>query len=280
MIEQHAHKRQSIDWAIIGVYLALVLIGWLNIYASVHSSEATSLFDWASRAGKQFVWILTSLGLATFILFLLPPRLWEGISIPFYIVVTFLLVVVIFVSNDVKGSHSWFDLGPIRFQPAEISKISTSLLLSLVLSQQNFRLAQFKHFMLAAAIIALLIGKTISISTIVLVIKILVRITVYHGIMIAYGKSCYIQILPANSDAVSAVSLTTEVDYRLCAIGSCDGNHIVGIARTVNLKCSSQIVLSIGNVQFIASLEFIDSRCQIIGRSNVVYLSPCYLWQG
>ena len=155
MIEQHAHKRQSIDWAIIGVYLALVLIGWVNIYASVHSSEGTSIFDWASRAGKQFVWILTSMGLATIILFILPPRLWEGISIPFYILVVFLLVLVIFVSNDVKGSHSWFDLGPIRFQPAEISKISTSLLLSLVLSQQNFRLSRFKDFMLAAFIIVL-----------------------------------------------------------------------------------------------------------------------------
>ena len=43
MIEQHAHKRQSIDWAMIGVYLALVLIGWLNIYASVHSSEPASI---------------------------------------------------------------------------------------------------------------------------------------------------------------------------------------------------------------------------------------------
>ncbi len=155
MIEQHAHKRQSIDWAIIGVYLALVLIGWVNIYASVHSSEGTSIFDWASRAGKQFVWILTSIGLATIILFILPPRLWEGISIPFYILVVFLLVIVIFVSSDVKGSHSWFDLGPIRFQPAEISKISTSLLLSLVLSQQNFRLSRFKDFMLAAFIIVL-----------------------------------------------------------------------------------------------------------------------------
>ena len=31
MIEQHAHKRQSIDWAIIGVYLALVLIGFYDI---------------------------------------------------------------------------------------------------------------------------------------------------------------------------------------------------------------------------------------------------------
>ncbi len=153
MIEQHAHKRQSIDWALIGVYLLLVLIGWLNIYASVHSSEPASMFAWSSRAGKQFVWILSSLGLAALILFVLPPRLWEGICIPFYILVVFLLVVVIFVSSDVKGSHSWFDLGPIRFQPAEISKISTSLLLSYVLSLQNFRLSNFKNFMLAAAII-------------------------------------------------------------------------------------------------------------------------------
>ena len=155
MIEQHAHKRQSIDWAMIGVYLALVLIGWLNIYASVHSSEPASILAWSSRAGKQFVWILTSLGLAAIILFVLPPRLWEGICIPFYILVVFLLIVVIFVSSDVKGSHSWFDLGPIRFQPAEISKISTSLLLSFVLSQQNFRLSRFKDFMLAAAVIVL-----------------------------------------------------------------------------------------------------------------------------
>ena len=155
MIEQHAHKRQSIDWAMIGVYLALVLIGWLNIYASVHSSEPASILAWSSRAGKQFVWILTSLGLAAIILFVLPPRLWEGICIPFYILVVFLLIVVIFVSSDVKGSHSWFDLGPIRFQPAEISKISTSLLLSFVLSQQNFRLSNFKDFMLAAAVIVL-----------------------------------------------------------------------------------------------------------------------------
>ena len=155
MIEPHAHKRQSIDWSLVGVYLVLVLIGWLNIYASVHSSEPSSMIDWASRAGKQFVWILTSLGLAGIILFALPPRLWEGICIPFYILVLALLVVVIFVSSDVKGSHSWFDLGPIRFQPAEISKISTSLLLSLVMSQQNFRLAAFRDFLVAAAVILL-----------------------------------------------------------------------------------------------------------------------------
>ncbi len=155
MIENDTHKRQSVDWALIGVYILLVLIGWVNIYAAVHSENPASIFAWESRAGKQFVWILTSFSLATLILFILPARLWEGVCIPFYLFVLALLVLVIFVSSDVKGSHSWFNLGPVRFQPAEISKISTSLLLSYLMSQQGFRITRFKDFVLAALVIGI-----------------------------------------------------------------------------------------------------------------------------
>ncbi len=153
MIENDPHKRQSVDWALIGVYILLVLIGWVNIFAAVHSENPSSIFDWACRSGKQFIWILTSFSLAAIILFVLPARLWEGVCIPFYLFVLGLLVLVIFVSNDVKGSHSWFDLGPVRFQPAEISKISTSLLLAYLMSQQNFRITRLKDFVLAALVI-------------------------------------------------------------------------------------------------------------------------------
>lgn len=155
MIENDTHKRQSVDWALIGVYILLVLIGWVNIYAAVHSENPASIFAWESRAGKQFVWILTSFSLATLILFILPARLWEGVCIPFYLFVLALLVLVIFVSSDVKGSHSWFNLGPVRFQPAEISKISTSLLLSYLMSQQGFRITRLKDFVLAALVIGI-----------------------------------------------------------------------------------------------------------------------------
>ena len=55
MIENDTHKRQSVDWALIGVYILLVLIGWVNIYAAVHSENPASIFAWESRAGKQFV---------------------------------------------------------------------------------------------------------------------------------------------------------------------------------------------------------------------------------
>ena len=156
MIEENKHQRglkQSVDWKLIGVYILLVLIGWVNIYASIHSDDPSSIFDWSVRSGKQFVWMLTAFGLAGLILFVIPPRLWEEAAVPMYLVVCFLLVVVIFVSKNVNGSHSWFEFGPVKFQPAEISKITTSLLLANVMSRQNFKLSQWKDFFLTAAII-------------------------------------------------------------------------------------------------------------------------------
>ena len=153
MIDRAPYKRQSVDWWLVVIYLLLVLIGWVNIYAATHTAEPVSLLDFDGRAGKQFIWILTALGLASVILFLLPARLWEGICIPFYVFVLGLLVLVIFVSSDVKGSHSWFDLGPVRFQPAEISKISTSLLLCWWLSQQGFKMTRLRDFIIACLII-------------------------------------------------------------------------------------------------------------------------------
>ena len=143
MIGENTHKRglkQSIDWKLIVVYILLVLIGWVNIYASIHSENPTSIIDWNFRCGKQFVWMLTSFGLAGFILFVLPPRFWESASVPMYLAVCALLVLVIFVSKDVKGSHSWFELGPVKFQPAEISKITTSLLLATVRMPMRMRM--------------------------------------------------------------------------------------------------------------------------------------------
>ncbi|MBP5536849.1 MAG: FtsW/RodA/SpoVE family cell cycle protein, partial [Bacteroidales bacterium] len=147
--------KQAIDWRIIIYYLLLVFIGFINIYASIHSSEPSSIFDFSVRSGKQFVWILTGIVLATLILFVFNPRLWEVISIPTYLIVLVLLVAVIFVGSDVKGSHSWFNLGVISFQPAEVSKIATSLVLATIMSKTNFKMSNLKDLLLVAAVIAL-----------------------------------------------------------------------------------------------------------------------------
>ena len=147
--------KKTVDWRLVIYYLLLVLIGWVNIYASIHSTEPASIFDWSSRSGKQFMWIMTAFVLDILILFVINPRLWEVVSPYAYIAVFFLLVLVIFVSKDVKGSHSWFELGPVKFQPAEISKITTSLVLAALMGKPSFRLSNRKHLLAVAAIIGL-----------------------------------------------------------------------------------------------------------------------------
>jgi rod shape determining protein RodA len=145
--------KQSIDWKLVISYLLLIVIGWINIYASIHSEGPSSILDFNFRCGKQFVWILTAFVLAAIILFVINPQFWESASLPLYLVVLGLLVVVIFVSKDVKGSHSWFEFGPVKFQPAEISKITTSLLLATLMSQTNYKITRLKDFLLTAIII-------------------------------------------------------------------------------------------------------------------------------
>lgn len=147
--------KKSVDWALVVTYLLLILIGWVNIYASIHSDGPASIFDYNFRSGKQFVWILTALGLAALILFVVNAQLWESASIPLYLGVLCLLVAVIFLGVEVKGSRSWFEFGPIRFQPAEASKITTSLLLATLMSQVNFRITRFKDFLLTALILGI-----------------------------------------------------------------------------------------------------------------------------
>lgn len=128
---------QAYDWKLIFIYLALVFIGWANIYAAVHGSDISGLFDFSANSGKQFIWMLTAFGLGALIIFIINPSLWESGAILFYFIVIVLLVAVIFLGVEVKGSKSWFEFGPVRFQPAEISKITTSLLLAYTMSARD-----------------------------------------------------------------------------------------------------------------------------------------------
>ena len=143
---------KSIDWRLVICYLLLVFIGWVNIYASVHSSDPASIFDWTCRSGKQAVWMGTAFIIAIVVL-LMNPRIYESLAVPIYLFVGALLVAVIFLGIDVKGSSSWFEFGPVRFQPAEISKISTSLMLAAYMSQQGYRISRMRNFIITAMII-------------------------------------------------------------------------------------------------------------------------------
>ena len=129
-----------------------MFLGWVNIYASVHNSTSPDL---VSRPEKQLLWIGTALILAVFILFVFKPRMWAVLSTPGYILILILLLATIFLASDIKGSRSWLTFGPISFQPAEISKITTSLALATLLGTSSFKLNNFRNWATTLFVLAL-----------------------------------------------------------------------------------------------------------------------------
>lgn len=133
----------KIDIPLVLCYLFLVFAGWLSIFASVYSEEHSSIFDISQRYGMQFIWIVTAFILAAGVIFVINPKVYSVLSPPIYIFVCILLFAVIFLGKEVNGSHSWFEFGKVKFQPAEISKISTSLFLAYIMSKYGFKLGKF-----------------------------------------------------------------------------------------------------------------------------------------
>ncbi len=136
------YKMGKIDIPLVLCYLFLVFAGWINIFASVYTEEHSSIFDISQRYGMQFIWIITAFILAAAVIFILNPKIYSVLSPPIYIFVCILLFAVIFLGKEVNGSHSWFEFGKVKFQPAEISKISTSLFLAYIMSKYGFRLGR------------------------------------------------------------------------------------------------------------------------------------------
>lgn len=137
--------KYSLDWTVVGIYLFLIIFGWLNIYGASYEFDQASIFDFSNRAGKQFVWVITAVGLAGVIL-LLDWRLYNYFAYVFYGLVMLLLIATIFLATDVKGSRSWLVFGPISFQPAELAKTATALALARFMGSYNFRTKPWKKF--------------------------------------------------------------------------------------------------------------------------------------
>lgn len=148
-------KIGKIDMPLVLCYLFLIFAGWINIFASVYSEEHSSIFDMSQRYGMQFIWILTALVLAAAILFVLNHKIYSVLAPPIYVGVCLLLFAVIFLGKEVNGSRSWFEIGPVSFQPAEISKISTSIFLAYLMSKYSFRLGRMRDALSVATAILL-----------------------------------------------------------------------------------------------------------------------------
>ena len=147
----------SLDWWTVAIYLILVIVGWLNIYAASYNFDQVSIFNLSGRAGMQMIWIITSLAIG-FSLLMIDSDWYDIFAYWIYAFVIFLLIVTVIFSHDIRGSRSWLVIGPIRFQAAEFAKFATALAVAHIISGYNFTLTRVKDFAKVLLLIFLPIG--------------------------------------------------------------------------------------------------------------------------
>ena len=138
--------RKSVDWFTIVLYIILVVAGWFSIYGASYGFDSPSFFDITSRPGSQLMWIALSF-VIIFVILMLDSSLYDILAYFIYAAVILLLVATIFMAPDIKGSHSWLVLGPLRLQPAEFAKFATALAVSKLMNTYGFKLSNRKDFM-------------------------------------------------------------------------------------------------------------------------------------
>lgn len=145
---------RNLDWWTIGIYLALLIFGWISVCGASYTYGETDIFSLSTRSGMQIIWIGTSLALG-FVLLMLDDRFYDTFSYVIYAGLMLLLFITIFNPHEIKGSRSWLVLGPMRLQPAEFAKFATALAVAKLMSTYGFTMANIRHFMAAVAIIIL-----------------------------------------------------------------------------------------------------------------------------
>jgi rod shape determining protein RodA len=137
----------NIDWVCIIIYIALVFLGWLNIYSSsLSSTEGT--FE------KQAIFIALTVPLI-FILLYIDGKFYEKYASIIFVISLVSLLGLFAFGKTIAGQRCWYAIGSFTLQPSEFAKAATSLALAKYLSDTQINLKDLNRQVQALAIVFL-----------------------------------------------------------------------------------------------------------------------------
>ena len=147
----------SLDWWTVCLYLFLLIAGWLSICGAVYNDEDFRIVDFSQYHGKHLLFLIAAL-ILTFVIMCIDSKFYSVFANPIYIGVIILLALVLVLGVKVNSVRAWFEMGPVRLQPAELAKVATALALARLLSAYNFSIKKTTNLFKIAFIILLPAG--------------------------------------------------------------------------------------------------------------------------
>ncbi|MBO9583392.1 MAG: rod shape-determining protein RodA [Flavobacterium sp.] len=139
--------KNNIDWISVFIYIALVTLGWLNIYSS-------SLLSTDGTYQKQLIFIGCTIPLIFVVLFV-DGKFYEKYASIIFGVSLLSLAGLFLFGKTIAGQRCWYAIGSFTLQPSEFAKAATSLALAKYLSDTQINLKETNRQIQALAIMLL-----------------------------------------------------------------------------------------------------------------------------
>jgi len=123
-----------LDWTLILIYLLLLIFGVVNVYSATFTETSGGLFDLTQAIGKQLLFIIFSFFIGIIIL-TVDSKFFEQFATLAYSISIVLLLGLFIFGKTVSGATSWYNVGGISFQPSELAKVTTALIIASLLSK-------------------------------------------------------------------------------------------------------------------------------------------------
>jgi rod shape determining protein RodA len=148
----------KLDWVAVLLYITLVTMGWLNIFAVVYDDTIKqSIFDLTLNSGRQLMFIAASV-VIILIIIILDMRFYETFAYLFYGIIIFTLFLVPIFGKEVGGNKSWFGIGSFGLQPSEFAKFITALAVAKFIGTVGFRMDNMRNQAILFTMIAVPMG--------------------------------------------------------------------------------------------------------------------------
>jgi rod shape determining protein RodA len=128
---------RHLEWAIIGIWIALAAIGLVAIYSATQGPGSEFLpIGIQGNFFKQSIFVAISVVMLAVVQFM-QPRIFQSGSYAFYLFCLILTLATIFIGVEINGARSWIRIGGINLQVSELTKFATVMAVSAFLSGQR-----------------------------------------------------------------------------------------------------------------------------------------------
>ncbi|MEY4929785.1 MAG: rod shape-determining protein RodA [Bacteroidota bacterium] len=145
----------KLDWVAVLLYVMMVGLGWINIYACVYDdSVQQTIWDFSLNSGRQLIFIAASFIIILAII-IIDMRFYETFAYLFYGVILVVLLLVPMIGKEVNGNKSWIGIGSFGLQPSEFAKFITAMAAAKFIGSVGFRMDNLRNQAILFGMIAL-----------------------------------------------------------------------------------------------------------------------------